>query len=128
MSGADPSQKHPRPMIWFLGILVLVVVGTMLRDKPINIAASDNPPSISTPIDRFNEANATIHERRTKIGEKTPLAQPIVLRRMDRASNDRWPSRPWCPELASSAQRGSLFRIAQPERGTSGPCRVAIRC
>jgi hypothetical protein len=76
MPDADPNQKHPRPMIWVLGVIAVVVVGTLMRDKPINIAASDNPPSISTPIDRFNEANATIHERRTKIGEEAPLARP----------------------------------------------------
>jgi hypothetical protein len=76
MSGADPSQKHARPMIWFLGILVLVVVGTMLRDKPINIAASDNPPSISTPVNSFNEANRmSMEERRVDIAPQIPDAQ-----------------------------------------------------
>jgi hypothetical protein len=68
MSGLDPNAR-----IWFSVIIALIVVGATMQNRPINIAASDNPPSISTPVDSFNEANRMlVEERRAAFGTRTP--------------------------------------------------------
>lgn len=50
MSGSDLKEKQRRAPIWFLGIGVGAILGAVMQDKPITIAASDNPATISTPV------------------------------------------------------------------------------
>jgi hypothetical protein len=68
MSGSEPIEKNGRATIWFLAIVAVIVFGTMLQDKPITIAASDNPPSISTPVRGFDAKQTSMYEQ--------PLSQP----------------------------------------------------
>jgi hypothetical protein len=79
MSGLDPNAR-----IWFSVIIALIVVGATMQSRPINIAASDNPPSISTPVDSFNEGNRmSVEERRADLGSRTPdvYAAPQIFYR-----------------------------------------------
>jgi hypothetical protein len=74
MSGSHQKQKRPGARIWFLGSIAVVVFGIMMQAKPINIAARDNPPSISTLVGGFDEGNSrSMHERGTA---ETPPARP----------------------------------------------------
>jgi hypothetical protein len=73
MSGSDP-EKHTNAPIWFAGAVALVAVGAAMQDRPITIAASDNPPSISTPVTGIDARRA--QEQRTKSVSPPPGAQP----------------------------------------------------
>jgi hypothetical protein len=72
MSDSGPNEKHGSATIWFLAILVVGVVGAAMQDKPIVIAATDNPPSISTPVTGL-DANRTSMQR-TRSGSLPPPA------------------------------------------------------
>jgi hypothetical protein len=53
MSASDPNEKHgSATVVTVLGIIGLIVCGTMMmREKPITIAANDDPPRLSTPVE-----------------------------------------------------------------------------
>jgi hypothetical protein len=72
MSGSE--QEKPRSaLIWCLGVAA-VVVGAAMQDRPITIAASDNSPSISTPVTGIDVRRA--QEQRTKSASLPPGEQP----------------------------------------------------
>jgi hypothetical protein len=75
MSGSHPKGKNATAKIW-CAVIALIVVGATMQNRPITIAASDTPPSISTPVNSFNEANRMpMEERRAAIGSQVPDAQ-----------------------------------------------------
>jgi hypothetical protein len=77
MSGSDQNGKHQSATIWFLCIIAFILVAATMWDQPITVAASDNPPSISTPVKGFNEANGmSMGERRAAIDAQTPDVHP----------------------------------------------------
>jgi hypothetical protein len=65
--------------ILFAVCIALIVARAMMQNRPATIAASDDPPSISTPVNSFNEANranrTSMEERRAAIGSQSPDAQ-----------------------------------------------------
>jgi hypothetical protein len=63
MSGSDPTEKKSGAMIWLLGIVVVIVIGATMREKPITIAAGDDPPSISTPATGFDPSRTSMREQ-----------------------------------------------------------------
>jgi hypothetical protein len=70
MSRSDPCGKYGAATIWAL-VIIALVIGSTLQNRPITIAASDNPPSISTPVNSFNRANLiSMEERRAAIGSQ----------------------------------------------------------
>jgi hypothetical protein len=90
MSASDPIEKHGNAtVVTVLGIIGLIVCGTMMmRDRPITIAANDDPPRLSTPVDAFNAANRiSNHEaKRASTAEQqteteAPQAQPEIFYR-----------------------------------------------
>jgi hypothetical protein len=75
MSGSEPKGKYGVATIGFLVVIAFVIVGATIQNRPITIAASDNPPSISTPVSSFIEADRkSMEERRATIGSSTPNA------------------------------------------------------
>ncbi len=87
MSGSDPKENKSGAAIWFLGIVAaIIVVGAMMQDKPIIIAAADNPPSISMPVTGFDSSRTSLdqrgmreqgpHEPARKSGSLAPFGQP----------------------------------------------------
>jgi hypothetical protein len=87
MSDSNPEQKKSGATIWLLGIVVvIIVIGATMQDRPIIIAAADNPPSISTPITGFEPSRMSqrelgmreraMHEQGRKSGSPPPFGQP----------------------------------------------------
>jgi hypothetical protein len=76
MSGSEPKEKRRGAMIWFFGIVAVIVFGVTMQDKPITIAASDNPPSISTPVTGSDASGTLMHERANNSGSRPPPIQP----------------------------------------------------
>jgi hypothetical protein len=68
MSASDPNEEHgSATVVTVLGIIGLIVCGAlMMREKPITIAANDDLPRLSTPVETT--------EQRTEI--EAPQAQP----------------------------------------------------
>jgi hypothetical protein len=76
MPGSESKGKYATAKIWFAVCIALIVAGPTMKNRPITIAASDNPPSISTPVNSFNEANRmSMEERRVDIAPQIPDAQ-----------------------------------------------------
>jgi hypothetical protein len=72
MSGSDAKGKYGAARIWLSVIIALIVAGATMQDRPITIAASDNPPSISTPVKSFDGPNRmSMEERRATVGSQT---------------------------------------------------------
>ncbi len=75
MSGSNPKEKNGRAMIWFLGTVAVLMVGATMQDRPITIAASDNPASISTPVTGIVASPRSMQEQRTRSVSLPPPAQ-----------------------------------------------------
>jgi hypothetical protein len=75
MSGSDPKEKQWRTPIWFLGVAVGAILVAVMQDKPITIAASDNPPTISTPV-TANDIGRTPIQQRTRSESVAPSGPP----------------------------------------------------
>jgi hypothetical protein len=77
MSGSNSNEKRAGATIWLLGIFIVVIVfGALIQDKPINIAVSDNPPSISTPVAGTGAMRTSMREEGDKSRSSVPLTQP----------------------------------------------------
>jgi hypothetical protein len=53
VSGSEPKETYATAKIWFAVCIALIVAGAMMQNRPATIAASDDPPSISTPVNSF---------------------------------------------------------------------------
>jgi hypothetical protein len=78
MSGPDPTEKKNGAMLWMLGIAAVIVIGATMQDRPITIAAGDDPQSISTPVTGLDAKRTPKYEQRTPEmrSRPVPLSEP----------------------------------------------------
>jgi hypothetical protein len=86
MPASDPNEKHgSTTVVTVLGIIGLIVCGTMMvREEPITIAANDDPPTLSTPVE---ESEATKRASNNS-AERTPTTEQRIKTEVPQAQPD----------------------------------------